>query len=106
MKTLVAFELHKTFFGDNKVGTYANPGGGFGALISSILPTVLVISGFILFLYAVFGGFLIISSAGDSKKTDEGKQALTNAIIGFVVIFTSYWLIQIIEIITGVSILK
>jgi hypothetical protein len=53
----------------------------------------------------IFGGFLIISGGGDSKKTDEGKQALTNAIIGFVIIFTSYWLIQIIEIITGIPIL-
>lgn len=105
MRTLIAVDLHDTFFGNNRVGNYANADGGFGQLISSILPTVLVVSGFILFVYAVFGGFMIISAAGNSKKAEEGSQALTNAIIGFVIIFVSYWLIQIIEIITGVSIL-
>jgi len=75
------------------------------SLISDILPTIYIISGFILFLYMVFGGFLIMSGGSDSKKTEEGKQALTNAIIGFGLIFASYWIIQIIEIITGIAIL-
>ncbi len=49
---------------------------------------------------------MVVSSAGNAEKTDKGKQAITGAIIGFVIIFASYWIIQIIEIITGVNILN
>ncbi len=97
-------DLGSTFFGDNNIKSYATNGSGFGRLISSILPTFYIVAGFILFVYLVFGGFLIISSSGDEKKTAEGQQALTNAIIGFVVIFTSYWIIQIVEVVSGITI--
>jgi hypothetical protein len=76
------------------------------AWISAILPTAYVIAGVILFLYTVFGGFLIISSGSDPKAADSGKQVITNAIIGFVILFASYWLIQIIEVLTGIPILN
>jgi hypothetical protein len=75
-------------------------------LIAEILPNAYIIAGLILFIYLIIGGFTLISAGSDSKKTDEGKQAVTNAIIGFVVIFASYWIIQIIEIITGIPIVK
>ena len=97
-------DLGSTFFGDNAIKSYATSEGGFGKLISAILPTFYIIAGFILFLYLIFGGFIIISSSGDEKKTAEGMQALTNAIIGFAIIFASYWIIQIIEVITGLQI--
>lgn len=102
-KLIAQVPIGSTFFGDNPIHTYANE-TGFSRLISAILPNALVISAFILFIYMVFGGFMVISSSGDSKKADEGKQALTNAIIGFAIIFTSYWIIQIVEIITGLNI--
>lgn len=97
-------DLGSTFFGDNNIKSYTTSGKGFGQLISSILPTFYIVAGFILFIYLIFGGFLMISSAGDEKKTAEGQQALTNAIIGFVIIFTSYWVIQIVEIVAGITI--
>ena len=55
-----------------------------------------------------FGGFSIIMGAGqgDAKKTGQGKKAATSAVVGFLVIFASYWIIQIIQIITGVEILN
>jgi len=56
----------------------------------------------------IFGGFSIIMGAGqgDAKKTGQGKKAATSAVVGFLVIFASYWIIQIIQIITGVEILN
>ena len=111
MPRLIAQVILKDAFfgpdGENSIKGYANTdSGSIGRLISSIIPTVMVVAGFILFLYLVFGGFLLMTSSGDSKKAESGKTAITNAIIGFALIFTSYWIIQIIEIITGVSIVK
>jgi uncharacterized membrane protein (Fun14 family) len=36
---------------------------------------------------------------------DEGRQKVTMAIIGFVVMFSAYWVIQIVELLTGIAIL-
>jgi hypothetical protein len=109
MKNLITFNLQETLFESHQgiagIANDSQEASGITALISAVLPNVYIISGLVLFLYMIFGGFLVISSAGDAKKTDEGKQALTNAIIGFGIIFASYWIIQIIEIITGIPIL-
>ncbi len=79
-----------------------------GALISILLKNVYVIAGVLLFVLLIFGGFSIISSAGggDAKKTAQGQKAITSALIGFLIIFASYWIIQIIQYITGLEILN
>ena len=60
-------------------------------------------------MFAIFfsGGFMIISggTTGDAKKSQQGKEAATWATIGFLVIFASYWILQIIKAITGVDII-
>jgi hypothetical protein len=74
--------------------------------ISSILPNIYVLAGIILLAYLVFGGFMYITAAGNNEQMQKGQQALTNAIIGFLIIFASYWIIQIIQVITGIPILN
>lgn len=78
--------------------------GNFASFLNLLLPNIMVFAGIILFLLLVFGGFTIIASAGNPKGTEQGKQAITGAIIGFLVIFAAYWIIQIIQVITGVQI--
>ena len=73
--------------------------------ISQILPNIYIISGVLLLVYLVFGGFLMITSAGNPDEAAKGQKIITNAIMGFVIIFASYWIIQILEIITGIQIL-
>jgi len=79
-----------------------------GSFISAILPNIYVIAGVILFLLMVFGGLTYIKSAGssDEEGVKKGQQAITAALVGFLIIFASYWIIQLIEIITGVEIFK
>jgi len=78
-----------------------------GALISILLKNVYVIAGVLLLVLLIFGGISIISSAGggDAKKTAQGQKAITSALIGFLIIFASYWIIRIVEIITGLNIM-
>ena len=77
-----------------------------GALISIILKNVYVLAGVLLLVLLIFGGFSIImgSSQGDPRKAGQGQKAATAAVIGFLVIFASYWIIKLIEFITGVNI--
>ena len=93
------------------IGTTFEPAKTFptvGKLISTIIPNVYVLAGLLLLVLLIFGGLNVIMGAGqnDPKKAEQGKKAVTYAIVGFLLIFTSYWIIQIIEVITGVDILK
>ena len=71
--------------------------------ISQILPNIYVIAGIILFFLLVGGGLMFIFSAGQENPEGaaKGKQAVTAALLGFLIIFASYWIMQIIQIITG-----
>lgn len=79
---------------------------GIGLYVSKILPNVYVVAGLILFFLVLFGGFHVITGAGDQEKVQKGKAILTSAILGFGILFGSYWIIQIIQVLTGVPILK
>lgn len=79
---------------------------GIGGLINNVLPNIYVAAGLLLFFMIVIGGFTIIMNANDSHKMEEGKKTITTAIIGLLVLFGSYWMIQIIQVVTGVAILN
>lgn len=78
----------------------------FGQLISVIIKNVFVLSGIVSLFLLIFGGFNVIVAAGDAKKAAQGKQAITGAVIGLLLIFGSFWIVQIIEVITGIHILN
>lgn len=84
-----------------KFSTFAN-------LVSVLLPNLYLLSGVIFLVLLIFGGLSLIMGAGggDPQKAGQGKKAVTTAIIGFLLIFASWWIIQIIEVITGIDILK
>ena len=73
-----------------------------GGFISSFLPKALLFAGIIFFLLTVAAGVMVIAGAGsaDAHNQERAKSFLTNAIIGLVIIFTSYWIVQIISFIT------
>lgn len=74
-----------------------------GDLISLILKAAFAISGVLILFLIVFAGFTIIASAGSNNPegAKKGKDAATAAALGFVIIFVAYWIIRIIELITG-----
>lgn len=79
----------------------------FSVLVTIILKNGLTIAGVILLALILFGGVSYIMAAGeaDQKKLAAAQDTLTSALIGFLVIFTSYFIIQIIQVITGLTIL-
>lgn len=66
-------------------------------LLTRALPLLFPIAGLILFAYLVWGGFDYLTSMGDPKKADAGRSKITSAIIGFIIIFASYWIVQIVD---------
>lgn len=71
---------------------------------NNILPNVYVAAGLIIFFMILWGGFTIVTGGGDSHKIQEGQKVITSAIIGLVVVFASFWIIQLIQVITGIQI--
>lgn len=51
---------------------------------------ILGISGSLALLMFLYGGFLWITSAGNEKKVQEGKDTITKAVIGLAIIFGAY----------------
>ena len=80
--------------------------GSASNLINNILPNVYIAAGIVIFFMIVFGGFTIIANAGNRDKIADGTKTITSAIIGLLVLFASYWIIQIIQVVTGVPILN
>lgn len=75
-----------------------------GELISQpVTKYVFAFAGIGLLLMLVRAGFSFLTSAGDAKKLEEGKQRMTYAIIGFLVIFAAYWIVQILGKIFGIE---
>lgn len=80
-------------------------GQGIGGVFSALLPYVFVLSGLALLLYLIMGGFEMLTSAGDPERVKKAQGKVTHAVIGFVLIFLSYWLVQLFEAILGIEIL-
>ena len=77
----------------------------FGPLVTAIVRNAFVFASLISFFLLIFGGFQVIVAAGDAKKAEQGKAAITGAVIGLLVVFGSFWIVQIISVITGQKLL-
>jgi len=78
----------------------------FGDVVSVIVTNAFVLAGLLSFILLIFGGFNVIVAAGDSKKLEQGRGAIVGAVVGLLVVVGSFWIVQIIEVLTGVKILK
>jgi len=73
-----------------------------GDLISKILPYVFSGAGIALFLYLLWGGLQFLTSGGEPKAVEGAKKKITNALIGFAIIFAAFFIIKAIEEILGI----
>jgi len=91
-------------------GTFGSPfsvngGKTIGDLLGVILNVSFVLAGIAILFLLIFAGLSIIIGAGSNnpENTEKGKKAATAAVVGLVIIFSAYWIIRIIELITGNS---
>ena len=67
-----------------------------GAIVSALLTYIFPLAGILLLLYLIYGGFQFMTSGGDPGKAEVAKRIITYAIIGFVVVFLAFWIVQIV----------
>lgn len=74
-----------------------------GDMVNLLVKVVFVGVGLVLFVLIVISGLTMIAG-GTSDGKDKAKTTMTSALIGFLVIFSAYWIMQIIKILTGADI--
>lgn len=78
-------------------------GASLGSIITSSILILFPIAGLILLLYLIYGGYNMMLSGGDPKKAATAKSILTTALLGFTIIFLSYWIVKIIGSVLGLT---
>ncbi len=71
------------------------------ALFSNITVTLLSLAGVAALFFIIFSGIKFITSGGDPKQVEGARKTLTYAIIGLIVIFLAYFIINTIAALTG-----
>lgn len=100
----IAIDIGNTFLGE---GAFLTEEAHVGKLVSNVLTAALSLAGIILIVYFIIGGIGIMAGAGNDnpEQAAKGKKAATSAAIGFVVVFAAYWIVQLIEVITGLNLI-
>ncbi len=83
--------------GETVSDTYDTP----ATLVNIIVQNVFLLAGIILFLMIIFAGFKFAMS-GQAAGKEGAKDIIKAVAIGFLVLFCSYWIIQIVEAVTGI----
>jgi uncharacterized membrane protein len=70
-----------------------------------ILAYIYVIAGLILLIMLIVGGITLMTAAGDQNKTKQGYGMISSGLIGFLIIFVSYFVAQVVQVALGVKFL-
>lgn len=90
---------------DQEPSQYASQLSTPGGIISRALTFIFPLAGLLLFALLVWGGFEMLIGSPTKKSMESGKNRITAALAGFFLLFATYWIWQIVEVIFGVAIL-
>ena len=74
-----------------------------GTILTSLMDYVFVIAGILLLFMIIASGYTLMTSAGNPEAISKGKSHLTAALVGFLLVFAAFWILQIIEVFLGVQ---
>jgi len=90
------------------------PGFGTGSIAGRTLPLntladvvnalnffIFPAAGLLLLIYLVYGGFSYMTSRGDPKAIEAAKGKITGALVGFLIVFVAFWIVQGVGIVLG-----
>src|SRR5512135_1823623 len=92
--------------GINSVSTrFTNPDTLVGDVVSRALLFAISIAGLYFFYVLVTSGISYMTSTGDENRLRQIMKQLTNAIYGLLIVIAAFFLMQILQRITGANIL-
>lgn len=78
-------------------------GAKIGEIVSELLKYLFPLAGILLLLFFLFGGFQLMLSRGDPKAMQSAQGKITNALVGFIIVFAAYWIVQIVTSLLGLE---
>jgi hypothetical protein len=76
-----------------------------GGIFSALLPYILTLAGLALLVMLILGGISLMTAAGNPDKIKAGSGRITMALVGFLVIFISYFIVQLVGFMLGADLL-
>lgn len=63
---------------------------------NTVVELILGLSGSVMLLMIIYGGFLFLTSSGNSEQISKGKKIMLGALVGIVIVFVAYAAVQFI----------
>lgn len=70
---------------------------GIGECVSDIYQWSLAVVGIVAFVQIIYAGFLYLTAAGNTSKTGQARSKIGNAVLGIVLLFSSYLILRTIN---------
>lgn len=74
-----------------------------GKLLNQILPTIMLAASLVFLAILLYGAFSYVTSSGEQEKIQKSRKTITYSMVGLVLIFLSYLIVQIVSMITGIT---
>ncbi len=76
-----------------------------GLVVSRLLTFAIIGAGLFFFVRLISAGYSYLTSLGEPAKIQSASKELLNAVIGLLIIISSYFIVQIIQVVFGINIL-
>lgn len=95
-------------------GINLQPGAGFsqpletltlGQVIGAAIVLILIVAAVVFFFILIIGGVRWITSGGDKAATEGARNQITAALVGLVIVFAAWAIMQLVQLFFGVDIL-
>ncbi len=77
----------------------------FGEMLTNVMNIVVVIGVIAVLLYLIWGGIEWITSGGDKGKTESARNKITAAIVGLIILISSWAILMFVQDILGIQVL-
>lgn len=75
-----------------------------GGIVSGLIRLILIVASLVFFFILVAGGIRWIASGGDKAQTETARNQITAALVGLVIVFAAWAIVQLIKTFFGVDI--
>ena len=78
----------------------------FGGIVSGLISFIMIIAALVFFFMLVLGGIQWMLSGGDKAGAEAARGKITAALIGLVIVFSAWAIVQLVNAVFGVNILN
>lgn len=74
-------------------------------IVSALIRLILVLAALVFFFILIIGGIRWTASGGDKANTETARNQITAALVGLVIVFSAWAILQLIKVFFGIDII-